>query len=264
MNINLCDEIVIKFLIDNPENIFNRIVKSITFENKNERQTRSSINNCYSCKYTQFILVSLCLVNSDDLIYLIKNYDYMMCQKNKIKFNIILSSIGSQFNNIYSQISNNSSIKNSYAINNEILHFSDVMLKKSISLLVTLSNLKYMIIPVCLYYNQLKTERVIIIHYFTIIIEKKNKIFYINSSYGSDNFYVCNKTIPINNYNLFKIIKIFNNLKKNSKNIKIIKQFVKKYFLCDVINFYNIDEEINTIINCNIGYIKEYAKIFAF
>jgi len=263
---NSYSDFVINFLINNNDDIFNKIVRSVTFENKNERQTRSSVNKSHACKYTQFILMSLCLIINDELINLINNYDYIVSQRNKIEFNNILSSIGSQFNNIYFQISNQSPIKNSYTTDDKISYFDNEMLKNATLLFDTfddsvISNVSsnYIIIPLCLYYKHVETERIIIVHYFTIIIDKKNNIFYINSSYGTDEFCAYNRTTTINKSKLLKIINVFNNFEKNDDDIEIIEKFVEKHFLYGIDNE-TINRQMREIINCNIGYIIEYAK----
>jgi len=263
---NLYSDYIINFLINNSDDIFNKIVRSVTFENKNERQTRNSVNKGHACKYTQFILMVLCLLNNNDLINLINNYEYIISQRNKTELNAILSSIGSQYNNVYYQISNQSAIKNSYTTNDKISYFDNEMLKNSILSSDTLNNSiisnvnsNYVIIPLCLYHDEIDTGRVIIVHYFTIIIDKNNKIFYINSSYGTDNFCVYNKTTIINKNKLFKIIDIFNVTEKNDDDIINIEKFVEKYFLYGV-DSNTINKQVRELINCNIGYIIEYVK----
>lgn len=253
------NNLIIKFLIDDPNNIFKNIIRFVTFENKNERQTRSSLENNYSCKYTQFILLCNCLFNDNELIYLINNYDHITKQKNQQQLNEILSCIGRKCNNVYSCISSSSAIKNSYVSYDKILKYNSEMLSNKI---LTNVECNYNIIPLCLYYNDVENEKNIIVHYFTIIINKINNTFYVNSSYGIDNFQLYNKTTVIKKNSLFKIMNLFNDSKINDlKKNKNMKKFVEKYFLCDVINENIIDEEILELMKCNIGYVIEYENL---
>lgn len=263
MNGTIADERV-NFFINNT-NVFNKLVESMT-RNTNmymAKITRSDVKKAFSCKNTQFLFVSLCYIENQYVNDFILNYEQI--PKKSLMFENIVQQIGTYFSNLFYNLKPSPNpIKNTIAQFNELTELTNVyqIYHNLFGNKSSYDTGKYIICPLCLYTTDNDTNENIIEHYFTLIYDKENNKYYINSSYGDDKICVINNTNEIEEEYLTSVLNIFETgIMNEDVNIyNNILKFVKYYFLPNISDRL-VNEQMNNLRRSKIGIINRYFNI---
>lgn len=251
----------LNFFINNPD-VFNKLVESMT-RNTNmymTKITRSDVKKSFSCKNTQFLLVSLCYINNPYVDDFILNYHTL--PKKSSTFENIVQEIGTYYSNLFYNLRPiPNPIKSAFGQFNELTELSNLY-QSQYNLFSNKSVFdtgNYIICPLCLYTIDTDSNIYSIEHYFTLIHDKQTGKYYINSSYGDDKICVMNDTNEIQEDQLTTIIDIFKD-GMNEENYDYAVEFIKYYFLPKISDRL-VNEQMNNLKKSKIGIINRYFNI---
>jgi hypothetical protein len=268
------EDMRVEFFITNPDNIFNKLMESVTrntYTYEPKIITRRDVKQSFGCKNTQFLFVSLCYIYNSYVDELILNYRNI--GKKSEYFENILQGIGRDYSKLFDKLRPSPNpIKNGIAQFDELTELTNIhQLKYNLFLDKSVFDTEnYVICPLCLYTKSADStvNRHIIQHYFTLIYNKGNNKYYINSSYGVEDqighIQICimNYTNEIQEEELEYIINVFNNgINENDEQLyNYVVGFIKYYFLPGVPEEL-FDIQMNIIKQSKIGKFNRYFNI---
>lgn len=244
----------IKFPIEQPR-MFNELITTANHfivVGSSQTLTRSLAKTAHGCGHTQFIYICSCILGID--------VDFS--GKTQQEIDDLMNSYSIKINQVYQLLNTLNTDRNANSLSNnavypEILTKIDSIDDERITINDVYNYGDWDIMPLCTFsnsqeqYDNLKY----ISHYFTLIIDNKNQLYYINSSYGADNICVLNTTKSIDKTYFNDIISRINGGNFDS----ICDDFIKKYFLHDISEEL-FQQELKRLRISYIGLINNYVS----